>query len=325
MNVGGSGGALGGAGGTGGAIGGTAGIGGVAPWPPPSCEGGLDCGGEDCCRTITVPGGLFPMGRSETGGTDAYAGSGVGSDEVPEHDVTVSSFRLDKFEVTVGRFRQYFAAYAEGERPAAGHGAHPQIRGSGWDTQWNVYLPDAVTLEDHLVCDPSLFTWSVTGGNDPLPINCVSWYLAFAFCVWDGGRLPTEAEWEYAAAAGALNNLFPWGADPADSTRAFFDGEGFAPVGSRVLGNGEWGHSDLAGNMSEWVLDYHDPDWYSGGGSNCTDCANVVSAVPTATRVIRGGDIASPLADYLRAASREDRIPTSRQYMTGFRCARNPI
>ena len=324
-DVGGTGGALGGAGGTGGfALGGTAGVGGVAPWPPPSCEGGLDCGGFDCCQTITVPGDPFPMGRSETGGTDSFAGpDGVGSDEVPEHTVPVSSFRLDKFEVTVGRFRNFFTAYSGNVRPPAGHGAHPQILGSGWNTQWDVYLPDAATLEEHLMCDPVEFTWSSTGGNDTLPINCVSWYVAFAFCIWDGGRLPTEAEWEYAAAGGALNKLFPWGSEPADSTRAFFNGDGKAQVGSRTLGNGEFGHSDLAGNLSEWVFDLYDAAWYSTGGSSCTtDCANLTSG---STRVHRGGDFTSPFEGLLRAASREDRVPTSREYTTGFRCARNPL
>src|SRR5882724_906766 len=103
-----------------------AGNGGVAPnagqgggsagaWPVipdgPSCAdmNGTECNGFDCCKSLFVPGGPFPMGRSVSG-TDAVTyGS---ADEVPEHLVSVSPFALDKFELTVGRFRRFATSYA---------------------------------------------------------------------------------------------------------------------------------------------------------------------------------------------------------------------
>jgi hypothetical protein len=102
---------------------------------PPSCGTGLACaGGVDCCESPVVPGGTFPMGRS-VGGSDACPpGLDIcgGTNEQPEHPVTVSSFALDTFEVTVGRWRTFVNAYT-GKPPAAGAGAHPLIGGSGWD------------------------------------------------------------------------------------------------------------------------------------------------------------------------------------------------
>ena len=95
-------------------------------------------------------------------------------------------------------------------------------------------------------------TWTdAPGDNEQLPMNCVGFYEAFAFCLWDGGRLPTEAEWESVAAGGEENRLYPWGstAPGADAMHAvhgcYYDGvdtcDGLvdiAPVGSAPMGNG---------------------------------------------------------------------------------------
>src|SRR6185503_5212427 len=101
-------------------------------------------------------------------------------------------------------------------------------------------------------------------------MNCVSWFEAFAFCAWDGGRLPTETEWNYAAAGGNEQRVYPWGAN-IDLTKASYDcaGDGsgtgtpncmfsdMLPVGSRSpQGDGKWGQADLAGNVWEWTLDW---------------------------------------------------------------------
>ena len=84
------------------------------------------------------------------------------------------------------------------------------------------------------------------GANEQLPMNCVNWYEAFAFCIWDGARLPTENEWELAAAGGSDNRVFPWGGDALTPNLALYNcpagcANGFinlSPVGSKPAGAG---------------------------------------------------------------------------------------
>ncbi len=263
------------------------------------------------------------MGRGDL--TDDAPGDG---DEQPEHAATVASFALDRFEVTVGRFRRFAAAF-DGTPPAADAGAHPLIEGSGWRAEWDDNLAtDQPSLIAGLKCDSTLQTWTDEAGElEELPINCVSWFEAFAFCVWDGGRLPTEAEWEFAAAGGKDNRLYPWGGQAPTTRRAAYGcsygtdpasctfGD-IAEVGSLPLGKGKWEHQDLAGGMNEWVFDFYDVRWYALG--TCDNCANVT---PSSPRVQRGGSFDGP-AGLLRAASRFLLTAELRGYGLGFRCAR---
>ncbi|WP_437275448.1 SUMF1/EgtB/PvdO family nonheme iron enzyme [Sorangium sp. So ce375] len=289
---------------------------------PPSCVGlaetcGPD-GNESCCATTAIPGGRFNRSNDE------------------RYPATVSRFFLDRFEVTVGRFRRFVEAYP-GSKPAAGAGAHPLIEGSGWNADWASQLPDGLSeLTALAMCNPNFSTWTdAAGGHEHLPMNCLNWYVAFAFCAWDGGRLATEAEWNYAAAGGDEQRAYPW-SNPAssttiDDTYAVYGctGDGTAsggcafsdirPVGSRSpTGDGRWGQSDLSGSLWEWAL-----DWYADYNSDCSNCANTTSA---SSRVVRGGSFDDDASlPYLLSSARSSTVdPSYRNDSGGARCARSP-
>jgi formylglycine-generating enzyme required for sulfatase activity len=244
----------------------------------------------------------------------------------------VSDFLLDTYLVTVGRFRAFVNA-GMGTRqkaPAAGTGANPHIAGSGWDSAWNTFLVsenDAGTaLATAVECSAMNQTW--TAGDDRLPMNCITWYEAFAFCIWDGGRLPTDLEYNYAAAGGAEQRKYPWGnADPGPNADLAVYGcyygsndggcagvASFAPVGSVPAGNGRWGHADLAGNLWEWVL-----DWFVDYAGPCVDCASLDN---TYVRTLKGGSATSEALS-LVSSYRSYLGPHERAHVNGARCARN--
>jgi formylglycine-generating enzyme len=265
------------------------------------------------------------MGRSSAG-TDAFA---MGrTDEQPEHTATLAALRLDVTEVTVERFRAFVAQY-DTSKPVAGAGPHPGIANSGWKAAWNVELPETDdVLKIELKCS-NRATWSdepVTG-NEQKPINCVSWYVAFAFCAWDRGFLPSEAEWEFAAAGGSENRLYPWGSAAPDRMRASYDcrfdndpvcNYTDIPLVRSTTGVGRYGHYELGGSLKEWVLDAYGPNFYAGGA--CNNCANLTTDSP---RVTRGGGWQSPPED-LRSAARGSQAAGENAEDVGFRCARTP-
>ena len=306
--------------------------------PRPSCAGAGTCACDlNCCDERLVPGGWFPMGRS-LDGSDAFPDlNGYWDDlELPEHPAYVTSFYLDTFEVTVGRFRPFFDAYPE-SIPAEGAGEHPLIPGSGWHQEFNQYLPETrQELEQYITCGTSSPTWTPTWTSKPAereayPINCVTWYIAAAFCAWDASRLPTEAEWEYAAAGGDENRLFPWGRDGYEpnapgwhgpDTLACFE-EVCVGQGTAVQGYGRWGQLDLGGSFWEWVLDAFAP--YSS--QSCLDCA--VLSKDLVGHVTKGGGVLNSGTGnwwHARAATRSGHTEFPLTYLdnTGFRCARSP-
>lgn len=227
----------------------------VARDEPPArvCRAGgegakADCGADgktNCCLSAAIPGGTFNRFND------------------PSFPATVSDFRVDVLEVTVGRFRAFVDAWPS-SRPKQGDGAHPRIPASGWKIEWDARLP--ATREQFsrgLSCiDTPEVEWATwhdgVGPHERAPVSCVTWYEAFAFCAWDGGRLLTEAEWLYLAVGGAEQRKFPWGPEPPDPSRAVLGhtpGGAFARVGSVPAGAARWGLLDLVGSRAEYVRD----------------------------------------------------------------------
>jgi formylglycine-generating enzyme required for sulfatase activity len=308
----------------------------------PSCLAGgpglTNCGTgtESCCTSLPVTGGTYNRTYSYDGGLSGLA-----------DPATVSNFRLDKYEATVGRFRQFVAAWKGGWSPAAGSGKHTHLNGdqglensgnpgtyeNGWNTSDNTNI---APTDANLACN-AIATWTPSvGSQEKLPINCVNWWEASAFCIWDGGFLPSEAEWEYAAAGGNQQRKYPWGAtDPGTaSAYAIYDCAypystafgctgtitvaNIAPVGTAASGAGLWGQLDLAGNVGEWTL-----DWYADAYvTPCTNCAALARAY---TQVFRGGTFSALASDLAPPDRRYSGVvPTTRGRFLGLRCARTP-
>jgi formylglycine-generating enzyme required for sulfatase activity len=245
----------------------------------------------------------------------------------------LSPFALDKYEVTVARFRRFVDSY-DGTAPAQGAGAGP--RDGGWQSAWDSSLPKSHDdLVKALTCTNSgtTPTWTPAASySETLPINCIDWFEALAFCIWDGGRLPTEAEWEFAAVGGKQNRLFPWGQDTPTYDLAVYDCAGVAPsgscspndivpVGSRPKGVGRYGQVDLAGSMWEMTRDSATAQFYDLTQMFFTepDPVNLDSSAPF--YVIRGDSWIGP-PDQLRGANRNWIAWTSKFDGVGVRCAR---
>jgi len=295
-----------------------------------SCKSiALSCQGVNCCQSRLIPGGTFLMGRGAVGSTDACPTGATCTDstEKPEHNATVADFYLDTFEATVGRFRQFYINYDSLRPIAAGAGAKPQLADSGWQSAWDSLLPSNQSALFSAVACGTGQTWPampVGDSTENRAMNCVTWYEAFAFCAWDGGRLPTEAEWEYAAAGGTANRLYPWGSAAPDSTLSNFVGNpnraSTILVGSFAPGKGLFGQYDLAGGMEEWQLDYASTTFYAAPpGNPCNNCGNLSAAT---TRTTRGGSWATG-DSLLRNAARSGGAFGSRFQYRGIRCVRD--
>ncbi len=161
-------------------------------------------------------------------------------------------------------------------------------------------------------------------GYEAHPVNCVNWFQAFTYCWWLGARLPSEAEWEYAARSGGQDIVYPWGNDEATCDYAVMGGvESGCGTGrtwevcSRPAGKTAQGLCDMAGNLWEWVQ-----DWYHINYGGAPVDGSAWEEPEGIYRVSRGGSFSNN-ADNLRAAYRGFYDPYLHYIRRGFRCARN--
>lgn len=308
---------------------------------------------------VYIPGGTFMMGGDN---------SQAGEDEYPKHKVTVDPFYMDEHEVTNVQFAQFVKA--------TGYVTTAEQK-PDWEELKKQLPPETPKPDDSQLVPASLvFTppshkvdlndysqwWSwVPGadwrhpkgpgsdinGKDNYPVVHVSWDDAVAYCKWAGKRLPTEAEWEFAARGGLINNIYPWGNEPVDQGRpkanswqgsfpdkntardGFMDlapVKSFAPNGYKLY--------DMAGNVWEWCSDWYRNDYYKTisspeGVKNPQGPADSYDPdepyVPK--KVARGGSFMcndSYCSGY-RAARRMKTSHDSGMSNMGFRCVRAVI
>ena len=235
--------------------------------------------------------------------------------EKPVHRVILAAFSIDRFEITNAKFSAFVAA--------TGHITSPETSGLGWD--WNggwKRVKGADWRHPHGLA-------SSLRGLERHPVVQVSWIDAQAYCRWRGKRLPTEAEWEWAA-RGDSGRIYPWSNQPPHVGKRYRASYGSdrccradagddylftAPVGSFPLGRSPFGLEDMAGNVWEWVEDWFDQEFYRRSSSE-----NPVNDTPGKRRVIRGGGWGNNPSG-LRSTLRHANPPDIGLSMVGFRCA----
>ena len=252
---------------------------------------------KDQQQYVWIPPGRFSMGCSPTDHNCA-------ADENPAHPVEITKgFWLGQTPVTVGAWKNYRAATGKPALPAQDEFGRKLNEGSGDNNQ---------------------------------PVVEATWDDATGYCAWAGMRLPSEAQWEYAARAGTNSETYAWLANVAwyadNSGKKPFDGTGLfhedsAKYPRRLFANGNgprnvklkdpnaWGLYDMLGNVWEWVQDYYAPDYY-----NSKVVADPPGPAKGSQRVLRGGAWDSVPAN-VRVSYRLTNPPGDRVNDFGFRCA----
>lgn len=221
----------------------------------------------------------------------SWRGMGEEAPNGPKHLVELSPFLIDREEVTCAKYARFLAAVRRGQNIRS----HPEdpgvnLRPAGWTSD-----------------DPP-------AGFPDLPVTGIPWYAAWSYARWVGGRLPTEAEWERAA-AGPMGRAYPWG-DEFDPARCRAEAPGPLAAVSLPDGAGFFDLLHASGNVREWCLDRFDPRWYLRGARK-----NPRGPARNTHRVVRGGSFASP-AEALRLQHRDHVEATKRSTDVGFRVVR---
>jgi formylglycine-generating enzyme required for sulfatase activity len=261
-------------------------------------------------RVVHIPAGSFLMGTSDQqvdwlarvdDVAKKWKEKRYFSREQPQHTVTLTSYHMSKYPVTVGEYRVFVRA--------GGYQCHRYWTGAGW-----AWRESVGRLQPEFWGDEK---WT---GDDRLPVVGVSWYEATAYCRWLSEetrrhyRLPTEAEWEKAA-RGTDGRMYPWG-DEFDAGRCNTREGGLnktVPVGRYSLGGeSPYGCAEMAGNASDWTLSQYRPYPYDG-----SDGRNEVEG--EVERVIRGGSWYKPELR-ARVVARGINDPFFADNDVGFRC-----
>jgi len=265
---------------------------------------------DDTADMVLVPAGNFWMGCEPE---DTQCNSG----EYPRHQVYLSAYYIDVYEVTNDRYAEFLND----------HG--------------NVCDDHPCAYSTHDYSDLGMYelgeTWLVDSGYENRPVIFVTWFGAKDFCEWTGGRLPSEAEWEKAAKGDAEHYIYPWGdawidnaanywdsGDPYETGSfpwttpvGYYDGSNHGGAYQTTDGRSPYCAHDMAGNVYEWVNDWYSDTYYST--SPTTDPPGPAAGT---SRVLRGGSWAV-LPWNVRASSRAGDIPTGRVNYFGFRCSRD--
>jgi formylglycine-generating enzyme required for sulfatase activity/tRNA A-37 threonylcarbamoyl transferase component Bud32 len=237
-------------------------------------------------ETVRLAGGPFFMGSADA----------KFSEEGPRHLVRISPFQIDLYPVTNTQFKQFLdheenAGWRRGGSLASRYATTDYLKHWASDD----YAPEK---ENH-------------------PVVYISWYAAQAYAEWAGKRLPTEAEWEFAARAGKDGNY--WWGDKPDTTKAnYFStrSEGTTAVGD--FDPNPFGLYDMLGNVAEWCSDWYGRDYYQSP-ANDQDPRGPLDGIQ---KVCRGGSFESTQEE-IRCASREKAGPKSCKLWIGFRCCRS--
>ena len=261
---------------------------------------------------VRIPGGRFFMGSDD--GTP---------DEKPAHKVALSPYCLDPYEVTTADYKTC-SDNGDCKRAAA-------------TNEW-----DAITEHERDAYDP-LCNIRDAEGKASHPINCVDWQMAADYCHARDARLPTEAEWEFAA-RGPDGRKYPWGDEEPSAklinacgtecvawgkehglklTAMYKADDGWpasAPVGSFPEGRSRYGVYDIVGNVWEWTGDWHASYDASSGDTPPTDPQGPKTGK---MRVVRGGGFGNFDSTCVRPSFRFRSLPVQRSYATGFRCAKS--